>query len=285
MPSPSLDSFKCRRTLDVAGTTYTDNNVESGVTYYYIVRSEDQTGLGTGPCAKGLQDTNTVERSGAATGPDEIFFEDDIEGGAGNWTTETLPGDTGTSPWSIVKGDTNNWFCLDEAVVKDQVTRLTNPVAVGAASRLLFRHQVNTETNWDGGVLEYSTNGGTTWFDILAGDGGSIPANAGRFLANGYNGTLNNSLNPLGGRPAWFGNSNGYKVVEVDLADFNGFNVHLRWRLGCDASQARPGWWVDDIRIIAGSECGGCTLLGLVPFWPEVNILEMLACPLIGNEE
>jgi hypothetical protein len=226
-----------------------------------------------------------TELSGAATGPDEVFFEDDLEAGAGNWTTETLPADSGTNPWAIIKDSTNNWFCSDEGNVKDQVTRLTAPVVVGAASRLLFRHQVDTESPWDGGVLEYSSDGGTTWFDILAGDGGAIPANSARFLANGYNGNLNNSANPLGGRAAWFGDSGGFLEVEIDLADFNGSNVNFRWRMGCDGSVSDQGWWVDDVRIIAGSDCGGCTLLSLVPLWPDVNILEMLACPLIGNEE
>ena len=210
MPGPGNLIASC-----IAGTSYIDTNIESGTTYYYIVRAEDQTGLGAGPCAGGQQDDNTTEISAAATGPDEVFFEDDIEGGAGNWTTETLPADSGTDPWSIIKDSTNNWFCSDEVDVKDQVTRLTDPVAVGAASRLLFRHQVDTENNWDGGVLEYSSDGGTTWFDILAGDGGGIPANPDRFLSNGYNGNLNSSANPLGGRAAWFGNSGGFVEVEI----------------------------------------------------------------------
>jgi len=42
----------------VAGPSYADLDVNSGIPYYYVVRAEDDSGNGTGPCAGGNEDTN-----------------------------------------------------------------------------------------------------------------------------------------------------------------------------------------------------------------------------------
>ncbi len=243
----------------VAGTSYQDSTVDFGTDYYYVVRAEDGSGNGSGPCGGGNLDGNTVEHSGAAAGPETEVFGDDIESGPGNWSLTTGPNDSGTSLWAIVDTDSNSpthsWFASDDAVVKDQRFESAAAVAVGPVSFLTFWHHHNTESNWDGGVLEYSTDGGANWFDILDGNGGSVPADSGRFLTNGYTAALNSSANPLGGRQAWHGDSSGFQEVTVDLSDFNGESVHFRWRLGCDASVSDVGWWVDDPRVFSGSEC------------------------------
>jgi hypothetical protein len=79
-------------------------------------------------------------------------------------------------------------------------------------------------------VLEYSTNGGTTWTDIITG-GGS-------FVSGGYNGALSTGfMNPLPGRQAWTGNSGSYVDTVVNLpASLNGQSVRFRWLMGSDNS-------------------------------------------------
>lgn len=245
----------------VAGTSYADIDVESGLEYFYIVRAEDDSAVFDGLCGTGLEDGNTLELSAIPTGPNDVSFEDEMESGSGNWIAAAGPGDPGgTTPWVITNSasnsPSNSYFCSDEPSLKDQVVALAGSVALPNTPgiRLSFFHQVDTENNWDGGVLEYSTDN-VNWFDILAGNGGGIPANANRFLANGYGGALNASANPLGGRAAWFGNSNGFVEVMVDLDDFAGSSVYLRWRLGCDGSVAANGWWVDDVRVFVPTAC------------------------------
>ncbi len=272
----------------VSGTTYVDTDIDPLTTYYYVVRAEDSSGNGSGPCASGNEDANTVEMSGVATGPDTNFFMDDMESGSGNWVTMALAADTGTSPWSLVTTDANSpvtsWFCSDEPVVKDQVVALSsaiNSIPMGAPARLEFWHRPDTELNWDGGVLEYSTDGGTTWFDILQGNGGSIPTDPSRFLEGGYNLTLNASANPLGGRPAWSGPSASFSKVSVDISDFGGSSVLFRWRMGCDSSVSAPGWWVDDVEVFAGSACeNACVdLLAALPLWRvTLDVLDLIIC-------
>lgn len=245
----------------VATTAYADNDVDFGTEYFYIVRAEALTGVGPGPNG-GVEDTNTFEASSSPSGPFAELFTDDIEGGTGNWTVENA---AGSNPWATVttasNSPTTSWFVPDIADVEDQRLATVDPVAVTSPNSLLhFWHRVQTEANWDGGVLEYSTDGGSTWFDILEGDGGSVPANPDRFLQGAYTGPLNTGTgtNPINGRDAWHGaQGTSFSQVEVDLVDFSGESVHFRWRFGSDGSVGATGWWVDDIEVVEGSMCSG----------------------------
>ncbi len=244
------------------GTSYLDTDVSFGNTYYYVVRAEDNSGSGSGPCASGNEDGNTVEGSGSPTGPTATALTDDMEGGTGNWTTAALPADTGTAAWSVVSSASNSptqsWFVSDQSVIKDQVLQTSSGVALpaGATASLEFFHNYNTESTFDGGVLEYSTNGGSSWQDILSGNGS-------RITENGYNSTISTSYgSPIGGRSAWSGNSGGFLRTTVDISDFAGSTVLFRWRMACDNSVAATGWWVDDVTITSSGSCttgGGCT--------------------------
>jgi hypothetical protein len=252
----------------VVGTTYLDATVESGMTYHYIVQAEDESGNGAGACASGNQEGNVVEVSAFPSGPDTVFFSDDLESGTSNWIASDGPNDTGGhSPWALSTTDanspTNSMFVADEdpadpSTSKDQVLTMASPADLTSAAggKLLFWHRYNTETGFDGGVLEYSTDGGTTWYDILEGNGGSVPANANRFVAEGYNDTFSTSFNnPLPGRDGWSGDSGGWVQTEVDLADFSGQMVTFRFRMGCDSSVSDEGWYIDDVQVIQGSPC------------------------------
>ncbi len=124
---------------------------------------------------------------------------------------------------------------------------------------LSFFHRYDLELGpppYDGGVLEYSLDG-SNWFDILAGTG-SIPPNANRFLAHPYpTETISTCcMNPLQGRRAWTGAQNTFVETRVNMADFAGASVRLRWRRGTDSSVAGVGWWIDDVRISHQQACG-----------------------------
>jgi hypothetical protein len=74
------------------------------------------------------------------------------------------------------------------------------PQDLTATSHLIFWHKFITEDGFDGGVLEISRDGGSTWVDVLTG-GGS-------FVAGGYNGNIDTGFDsPIAGRPAWTGQS------------------------------------------------------------------------------
>jgi N-acetylneuraminic acid mutarotase len=121
---------------------------------------------------------------------------------------------------------------------------MTSSVVVPAGGRAYFDHSYRFETSpgafWDGGVVEYSVDNGSTWAD------------AGPLMDTGrkYAGTIINGFgNPLAGRPAFVGSSLGYTGTRLNLAAFAGQSLRLRFRIGTDALVSDLGWFVDNISI------------------------------------
>ncbi len=180
-----------------------------------------------------------------------IALDDDVESGPGGWTVVTVQ-DPGSGPnWGIVSdpgtsSPTHAWFTADEYGVKDDRLE-AGPFALGGGSPVLsFWHHFETESGYDGGVLELSTDG-ITWADVEAAGG--------VFLAGGYNDTLSTGFsNPLPGRDAWSG-TGSLQQVQVDVTPLAGGDLWVRFRFGCDSSVDDEGWWVDDIRIETTAPC------------------------------
>jgi len=68
-----------------------------------VVRAEDDSGSGSGPCAGGNEEDNTVELSGTPTGSFVVVFSDDFEGGNQGWTFSL--GSPAASTGDFVIGD------------------------------------------------------------------------------------------------------------------------------------------------------------------------------------
>ena len=134
----------------------------------------------------------------------------------------------------------------------DQRLTLTSAFNIPAGSTeatLTFYHTYGFEFSgtsyFDGGVLEISTDGGTTWSDT----GPNI-------TSGGYVGTVSTGFsNPLAGRSAWVASLPGYSQVTVNLLPFAGQNVQFRFRLGTDTSTGSTGWFIDDITVRIGGPC------------------------------
>ncbi|MDQ3328814.1 MAG: hypothetical protein M3506_09875, partial [Chloroflexota bacterium] len=93
---------------------------------------------------------------------------------------------------------------------------------------------------YDGGVVEYSINSGTSWVDA-----GSLFTSDGW----GYQGAMESGYgNPLGGRQGYVGSSDGYFSSRMNLTSLAGKSVRIRFRIGADVSGPGYGWFVDDIR-------------------------------------
>ena len=157
---------------------------------------------------------------------------------SGFWTTASSPAG---NPWIAhnVRSHSapNSFYTVDLGSVSEQNIANTASFAIGATAPVLsFWHWYNSESSWDGGVLEISTNGGSSWSDI----------GASNFTQNGYSGTLNSSGNPLAGRSAWTGNSAAFVQTKVNMAPYaNQATVMLRWRFGSDASvELQDGMWM-----------------------------------------
>jgi len=148
----------------------------------------------------------------------------------------------------------NAAFAADPATVGGGTNLASPAFPITVAGAIVeFRNRYDTEPGWDGGVLEISIGGGPFQDIIVAG---------GSFVQNGYTGILgaNGANNPLAGRNAWNGNSNGYITSSVRLpASAAGQNVALLFRFGADDNTVgqgpNPGWYVDNVRVIGNYSC------------------------------
>jgi len=242
----------------IAGTSYTDAvGIATGTTYYYVVRAAD-----TG---NAVEETNTTQKSGAPTGPlTTSSWTDTFEGaqsGGGfdqaDWTKTAISGATNWA-WSTARfhDGTHSWFAADVTTVSDMV--LTSPAfGVGAPTSVSFWHTYAFESSttcYDGGTLEYTTNGGQTWTVVPDAD----------FTSGGFTGTVSSSFsNPIGGKRAWCNGTLGALTqVNVNLGgDANLLNktVQLRWHEGNDSSIAVTGWYVDTVAVNNAQIGGACT--------------------------
>jgi hypothetical protein len=232
----------------VTGTSYSDTSgtLANGTTFYYVVRAVDSS--------NGQEEGNAVQLGSAPTGPVAPVLTETFEGAGGfdnpGWTHARLQG---ANDWLLVttqsQSPTHSWISASEDGVAERV--LTSPsIAPQAGSTLTFWHTYEFEspTNcYDGGTLEYSTDG-ATWL--------TVPDAA--FQEGGFNGTIVAGFsNPLAGKRGWCGGTLGPMTrVTVNLAALGGAPVQLRWHAGDDESNPAIGWYVDSVSV---ANVGACT--------------------------
>jgi predicted outer membrane repeat protein len=170
------------------------------------------------------------------------LFEDDFENGYSQWNT--------TNYWSLedfYAGDPTHMMWGDDTEEETKSTLdIKNGIVIPTGiTYLYFKHafafEFDGNGNYDGGVLEYSINNGSTWVD------------AGSLYVGGknYSGTIKsyNSSNPLKGRMAFTQDSHGYVSSQYNLATLAGNTVRFRWSMGTDQTYSYLGWFVDDVSI------------------------------------
>ena len=160
-----------------------------------------------------------------------------------NWVTET----------AMPASPPNNAFA-GSPTTKNTTALVSPPIQIQTTdAQLSFKNFYNTESTFDGMVLEYSTNDGSTWADVTT--------NGGSFASGGYNSFIFGQTNStLAGRLAWSGNSGSYIDTVVNLpASLNGQTARFRWVMATDASLAELGVRIDDVRVFGKRECAtGC---------------------------
>jgi len=178
---------------------------------------------------------------------DGLVLGDGFEYGLGDWGT-THSGAAAVPNWRRAGlGQRSGIFAahLDGAGSAADQLLTTAALPLGDAPQLSFWHRWDFEkdgpTNWDGGVVEYSVDDGTTWQDLST---LVLPATL------GYNGTITDtSGNPLGGRQGYVGLHAAYTQVSLSLPDLASQTVRFRFRFGADGGVASAGWWIDDVAI------------------------------------
>jgi len=172
------------------------------------------------------------------------LFNDGLEPNASNWT---FSASTGTNRWgrdnTYAHSGTYALFADDTpAATSDSVAAMNSSIVLPAVAYLHFDHAYGFNGSGpDGGVVEYSTDGGTFWNDA-----GSL------FQINGYNGVI--TAGPLNARNGFISDSHGYISSRLLLTSLAGQSVRFRFRMGLNSSGADLGWAVDDVRIYTCSD-------------------------------
>jgi hypothetical protein len=156
--------------------------------------------------------------------------------------------------WGVVTSHANTGiyavYADDPPQATEQILQPVTSVAIpsnATSATLSFWHLYDFESdnvfNYDGGVLEVSTDDGTTWSDAGA-----------NIIAGGYTGTISATGlgNPLAGRAGWiFTSPAGWAQVVVDILPYRGQSLKFRWGLGSDNRNIGlpGGWWIDDVQV------------------------------------
>lgn len=223
----------------LTGTTYADTNVYYGTTYYYIVRAEDSTSNGNGPCNNGNIDLNLVKKSTSPSGPLTTALNDDFESGLGNWTV--------SANWALSTAQshspTNSVWSNNVSSQCDTLT-LTNFLTPPAGSNpnLTFWTYYNIESGWDGGIVEVSANG-SNWTKLT--------------VSPNYPATTNTSTPACIGtsQQCFAGVGTTWTQYSADLSAYAGGNLKIRYTFASDGSINNGGWYIDDVQIKWGSSC------------------------------
>jgi MYXO-CTERM domain-containing protein len=180
--------------------------------------------------------------------------EEAFVGSPGVWSVSLAQLDADT-PSYVLRGE-------DSAVRSD--TALALPAMIASDTEALvvsFAHRYDFErsggTDWDGGVLEISTDGGATWQDADDLTAASV----------GYDGTLSDrSENPLALRRAYAGTNPSFPAADAVTLDFGtalaGLPVQLRFRIGTDLNTGGGGWEIDDLAVAGTVEPAFPALVG-----------------------
>ncbi|KAB2962457.1 MAG: hypothetical protein F9K16_09000 [Thermoanaerobaculia bacterium] len=234
------------RTATTSGTsTSVTPDLPSNVLLYWRVRSSNACGDGAYSAVYSFATVALPGDCGIGTVPSEVYFTD-FEAGAPGWTSSGT-GNTWAQSSVQAHSGTFSWRAQGPATVSDQ--RLLSPAIVlpasGDLSLQFWNYQEMEDSSggcFDGAILEVSTDGGTSFTQVLDAD----------LLTDPYNGLVSGSFqNPLGGLNAWCGDPQPFLNSVVDINAWAGQTVHFRFRFGSDSSVGRPNgaWFLDDVEV------------------------------------
>ena len=134
------------------------------------------------------------------------------------------------------------WYVVNVDEESQQILRMTEPMTI-SGSQPAFRmyHWYDTEAGVDGGIVEVREVGADQW-TIVRDD---------LFIRNGYPRAIQYGTFVIPNLEAYSGSTNGaFEAVYVDLSDFNGKTVEMRWRFATDENTGGQGWALDDFEFM-----------------------------------
>jgi hypothetical protein len=144
--------------------------------------------------------------------------------------------------------------------------------------RISFYHKFKTEIYQDGGIVEYSQDGGSTW------------TNVGGVNSSWYNTSYVTGLsNTTPGYNGWSGQSNGWIFSEATMLFPQAGSTIIRFRFGSDLSITDEGWSIDNLCFEQIAPCNP-TSVEEIPLWvnsiypnPSAGSFELSINSLVGG--
>lgn len=242
--SPSEDNLLAS---GVRNTEYTDYTVDSNGKYHYLVTAVD---------SNGNESLNNDVLSVLTQGDDFVpgTYTDDPD-------TTTLA--VLESPWRInndqASTGTMSFHNANSGAnyPNNTCAYLTLPaVELQSGATLSYDALYNLEVNWDGVVVEISTDGGNRWNDLPP--AGGYPSSFS--MTEPTPGQPINACGYPASQGAFSGAQNSFATFSSDLSAFAGQQVMIRWAFSSDPGAEEEGFYLDNIRIDSASSAGQCEL-------------------------
>jgi hypothetical protein len=172
----------------------------------------------------------------------ERYFKDDVEG---DFFWDAVIDDWPVLLWQpqefIVNSGGLAWGVENIDTTVDQSLILVDPITLPVGQpALMFYQNYDTERFADAGIVQISDNGGLSW---------ETPG-VDKIIRGDYTGKVPFALFAIPRLKAWHGNSNGWVQTVVDLSDYAGKDVLLRFRFASDGNTSAVGWFIDDIELM-----------------------------------
>ena len=174
----------------------------------------------------------------------QYYLEDAEESIFGEWIDYPTGTVEGTNIWSVqdlfYHSQFQAFFVEDIETESQQVFQSIQPQAVqGDQPVLRFYHWYDTEPGFDGGFVEVSTDGGNSWSGV--GD---------KIFRNPYTGPIAYTTFTVPNLSSFSGNSLDWIASYVDLSEYAGEEILIRFKFGTDEQQGGLGWFLDDIELM-----------------------------------
>ncbi len=197
--------------------------------YFYHITAADGAGNETM--------TNCLAFATASFGPNSLF-EDFEPTQPASWLTDSA---ISSDEWEYVSDNLarspSHVYLFTPTSSDPRDARLVTP-SFSDGDFFEFYHTFDFESGFDGGVIEITTDGGSSWTDL------------GPYILNGpYNSDISlGTGSPIAGRDVWSGGSfSSMEKVVVDISSFSG-SKQVRFRFTADSSVSSGGWMIDDVR-------------------------------------
>ena len=166
------------------------------------------------------------------------------------WEYGEIPSNAIYGPDTWHSGDYGFGIALGGKYSNEMLTHLYSPeysLPENSTSRLTFRSWVCTESNWDGGAVSVSTDGGINWWYLPANVGGfhdqisTVNSNSPFFNEGIFDGSTvaNNCRNSA--RP--------FDLKQYDVSNLSGNDIRFKYSFFSDQLIELDGWYLDDAGI------------------------------------